>query len=394
MSKVLSTSSPKDLSLEAVRGVASIVVFVWHFFFAFDPNFIFEPSRGLIGLPIYGFFHGTAAVDLFFLLSGYVLTRRFFDTHNGHLLVLGAAKRWFRLMPLVLFSTLFSWVCYHYSLYAFENAALVTRSEWLFLGGGARFPPVDPPLWDAVWQGIAGSFFFQETNFNTNLWTIRIEFFGSMMAFAVAWCFYKLQRYGAVLVCGLAFALCVGVAKIDMHYTAFVLGPLLAFAAPRLKGLSWKTGLPLFLFGFFMLGYRIPMGLYSFMLPVARVIERDTLYVITSMIGSAMIIVSCIGWEGLNKRMQGGVSRWLGQISFPLYLIHIIMICSLGAAVFARLVATPAEYVSGLVITALVLVPTTFGLATLLSFFDRWWVREINATFAKRYQAIFKPRRV
>ena len=139
MSKVLSTSSPKDLSLEAVRGVASIVVFVWHFFFAFDPNFIFEPSRGLIGLPIYGFFHGTAAVDLFFLLSGYVLTRRFFDTHNGHLLVLGAAKRWFRLMPLVLFSTLFSWVCYHYSLYAFENAALVTRSEWLFLGGGARF---------------------------------------------------------------------------------------------------------------------------------------------------------------------------------------------------------------------------------------------------------------
>src|SRR5580692_8294430 len=92
------TSNPdssRDLPLEALRGLAALVVVVWHFFLGLDPAVLSLP--GLRGTPFFAFVHGSAAVGVFFVLSGYVLTRRYFETGQKRVLVIGALKRWFRL---------------------------------------------------------------------------------------------------------------------------------------------------------------------------------------------------------------------------------------------------------------------------------------------------------
>ncbi|MDD3181744.1 MAG: acyltransferase [Alphaproteobacteria bacterium] len=376
----------KDLSLEAVRGLASITVFIWHFFLAFDPNFLFDPDRGVVGMPYFAFFHGTAAVDLFFVLSGFVLTRRFFETGDRDLLITGAMKRWFRLIPVVLISVLSSWTCFHFGLYAYEQAAQMSQSSWLQLCGGAHYPPVDPSFLSAFWQGFFDAIIRGEANFNSNLWTLHIEFWGSLLAFAFAW--GVRQLHGEAPFVWLLVLIVGGVVSfIDLHYLAFILGPLLAAYGSRLRPVGVKGGLPLLIAGLIFLGYRAPIGFYEVMQPLAA-IPRDTLYVLFSLAGSALVILSCITWPALNESMQSRLSRFLGQISFPLYALHIVTICSLGSAVFVFMGSSDLFYAK--LFTAMILVPTTVALAYLLSLVDQAWVRRLNRFVAQRYGRLRK----
>lgn len=374
------TSPVKDLSLEAVRGVASMVVFVWHFFLAFDSALLFDPARGVVGMPYYAFFHGTAAVDLFFVLSGFVLTRRFFETGERGLLTTGAVKRWFRLMPVVLISVLLSWACYHFGLYFYEQAAPLSGSTWLQASGGSTNPPVTAGFLSAFWQGFFDAIIRGEVNFNSNLWTLHIEFWGSLLAFAFAWGVRKLQDDLSTLWL-VVLVLSIVVSFVDLHYLAFIIGPLLAAFGTRLKPVGAVAGASLLLGGLLVLGYRAPLGFYSFLAPLT-LFPRDTIYILFSMVGSTLLILACLAWPTLNKRLQHPLSRFLGQISFPLYVLHIVMICSLGSAVFAFMGA--GDPFRAKFITAAILVPTTLAFAYALSLFDQWWVRRLNRVVAQR----------
>ena len=91
-------SSGKFLALEAVRGVAACVVVVHHYMLAFLPHFhgrLFpDDSIALVRTPLFFFVNGTAAVAVFFVLSGFVLTVRAFQSNQAGGLVVGAFKRW------------------------------------------------------------------------------------------------------------------------------------------------------------------------------------------------------------------------------------------------------------------------------------------------------------
>lgn len=65
----------KFAELDGLRGVAALVVVLWHFAFAFLPDRIgivpdFDPARGLVGSPAFALIDGPGAVMLFFVLSG------------------------------------------------------------------------------------------------------------------------------------------------------------------------------------------------------------------------------------------------------------------------------------------------------------------------------------
>ena len=74
---------PKDIPLEALRGVASLVVVVAHVCGGFFPL-----SGGADrGTPLFVFMNGRAAIQLFFVLSAYVLTRRYFELGDNRILL-------------------------------------------------------------------------------------------------------------------------------------------------------------------------------------------------------------------------------------------------------------------------------------------------------------------
>ena len=82
----------KDNSLEGLRGIASLVVVIGHFIFVFLPYLatLYYPAAGaaprnrfeaVLAYPPFSLlFSAEAAVCVFFVMSGYVLTTKYFST--------------------------------------------------------------------------------------------------------------------------------------------------------------------------------------------------------------------------------------------------------------------------------------------------------------------------
>src|ERR1700731_1859098 len=97
--------SRKLIELEALRGVAAVIVLFHHFLLVVAPrlhgrNFPDDPIA-LIRTPLYALVNGSAAVAAFFVLSGFVLTLRAMEKRDWRQILVGALKRWPRLVPLV-----------------------------------------------------------------------------------------------------------------------------------------------------------------------------------------------------------------------------------------------------------------------------------------------------
>ncbi|WP_425547697.1 acyltransferase family protein, partial [Aminobacter niigataensis] len=107
--------SNKLVALESLRGIAACVVVITHCTLAFYPQFVASLYNGMTpsAFQVYAgpwliLFNGAAAVLIFFVLSGFVLSRRYFLTGDASVLLASAIKRWPRLMGLVLVSTITS----------------------------------------------------------------------------------------------------------------------------------------------------------------------------------------------------------------------------------------------------------------------------------------------
>src|ERR1700676_158467 len=97
-------NSKKIVELEALRGLAAIVVLVHHFMLGFTPRLhgLLYPNEPLsiFGTPAFAFVNGSAAVVIFF--SGLVLTVGSFQAPNLLRSVVAALKRWPRLAATVI----------------------------------------------------------------------------------------------------------------------------------------------------------------------------------------------------------------------------------------------------------------------------------------------------
>src|SRR5262249_3875095 len=170
----------KDIALEAIRGGAALVVVVWHVCVGFFP---FSLNGWWQGSPLNLFMNGQSAVQLFFVLSAYVLTRRYFESGNNCILLKGAVKRWPRLMRPVLLVVLASYMLFKLDLYQFGQAAAAVGSPLLikFLSAYDTKPEIH--LWGALLQVSFFTFFAGEHFYDTPLWTMHPEFVGSFIAF-------------------------------------------------------------------------------------------------------------------------------------------------------------------------------------------------------------------
>src|SRR3954454_20974042 len=111
LTEVILLPRERLIELEAVRGIASFVVLAHHCFLGFAPSLLHglvtPPGPGsLFGTPLFAFMNGGAAVVVFFVLSGFVLTYRAIERDDPKPLLAGALKRWPRLALPVVISTM------------------------------------------------------------------------------------------------------------------------------------------------------------------------------------------------------------------------------------------------------------------------------------------------
>ncbi|KPM44151.1 hypothetical protein AK830_g2459 [Neonectria ditissima] len=405
--------------LDGLRGFAAFLVYLHHHeLWAHDERDlkgVFENGFGYEGKYYMASFHGIRtfftgghyAVVTFFVISGYVLSMKPLSLiQAGEYVKLGdnlasaLFRRWIRLfLPLIVTVSMFVVV-------------------WHSLGMWVRPLTMQPTLRDEFWALYVEfknfSFIFKEggvpwLTYNRHLWSIPIEFKGSIVVYTSLLAFSRCSRT-ARLWCEVGLIYYFMYIADGWYCATFVAGMLLC----DLDLLAKKGDLPNFLarlepakefihyhllaFGLFLGG--VPSqtayveqlaknrGWYylSYLKPQA-VYDYKWFY----LFWAAVFLVAAvprIAW--LKGFFETRICQWLGRISFGLYLIHGPILWTLGDRLYvamgwfvtehlenipqwANKMTLPKTSPAGLEISYLlphiILVPVTFGLAELVTRF-------------------------
>jgi peptidoglycan/LPS O-acetylase OafA/YrhL len=383
---MVKTGPGKLIELEALRGIAAAIVLLHHFLLIVAPrlhgrNFPDDPIA-LVRTPLYALVNGSAAVTVFFVLSGFVLTLRAMQGRDGRQLIAGALKRWPRLVPLVVIVNLLSAVFFICGLY--QDRTWFNLDRYTPDGSSGQTAAV---IAGALSEGTFSTFLLGKTDFNSALWTMHYELFGSFAAYATALLLITQKSFVRAMAIGtaalLATALFAG--KGGVYYAMPVAGVVIAriylereiVAKATILLRPWRTplvaatlALIIVLFGYD--GYSKPAGFYAW----APLVSPQSEAVIHGSAAVALLAL-ILFYEPIRRRLAGRAAALLGRVSFPVYLVHLPILLALVAPVHGRLasrlgemVAAPAAFVLFIALTLLAAWP--------LAHVDEAWVRKLR----------------
>lgn len=352
----------KIIPLEATRGIASFIVFFHHFTLAFTPAFrdmIYRDPWLMWSLN--WLFNGSAAVTFFFVLSGFVLTRKFFATGDSQIIFKGMAKRLPRLYLPAAASIFLALVLILLGAEWHLEAARQTGSSWLANAGNANRPQdFVPSFGGAALESLLVFLLPHNFTYNGNLWTMLIEFYGSIGCFIAA---LIMRRYlaGHMLVSALLIiAACwIGLQiHIFLFYMAsFLVGTFLAQLSVR--------------------GYEMPAVLRApaALLAVVLCSSPDPRL---QLVASLLLVLSLSSMRSPPAFLGGALGRALGRLSFPVYLVHTILLTTLTSWLWLAL--TGAGWGTGAA-TALSFGVTSLAILLIsvpFAWLDEIWVRIVG----------------
>ncbi|CAN7550101.1 acyltransferase [Bosea sp. LjRoot9] len=291
--------------LDGLRGIAAVGVTLFHL--------------TIIGLPIAR--HGYLAVDFFFILSGFVLAHAYTNRLPSIGFFAFLRQRLIRIMPLSVLGLFFgsSYFLLRYftqdkSMYSLNDIMLSTVFN-LFL---IPKPWMTPAPTDTIFPS------------NTPLWSLSLEVF---INFAWALLLYRIQSYLLIIIVALS-AVCLCVITI-YHGTADI-------------GATWPTyfgGVSRVIFGFFtgilIWRYR-PQPVKSFVYYVSAAFLLVCILICPDFGPIFDVVAIGLGFPFIvslaisaNYRSERRLFRLIGNISYPLYAIHVPLL--MFAAGFAKL---------------------------------------------------------
>ena len=357
-----------------------MTVVVWHFLWAFAPwelgTVAGWPSPGLAGSVATALMDGPAAVALFFVLSGFVIPLRLFRSGQSRAVVEAAAKRWPRLAGLTLLAVLFAWGLFHFGLFHYREAGDLTGSDWLASYGGGqpdRMPA--PSLAGALHEGLVGAFLNTTDAYDPVLWTMRHELFGSFlsMALALVICRLPMPACGAVLISAAALATAV-----DPWLLSFVAGTGLAFVVwtrrARLSAFATSVSISI---GLFLFGYLEPVGAYSFIPVIQDAAGYRYDRIVLHTMSGLLIILGLVSNERIGRAFTAKPLLLMGRLSFPVYVFHFPLLCSLGCGLFVMF-RQSMSYESSIVLVAAIYASAVLLTGGLLVRVDDAWGAWLN----------------
>ena len=324
--------------LDGVRGLASFIVFVDHWasmsYDATHSGYEDAHKSSLWQLPIIRLIYsGPAMVSIFFVVSGYVLTHRFIQKMHRHeyeslfsSLTSLSFRRAIRLFLPAVVSSLLVYVCASLDLMEIPKRV---EKESFHHGLAALMNYLDdmsnPWTWNLYMKGW----------YNPQLWSIAVEYRGSMIVFLVV---LALARCRTIVRTAVETGIVVhafGHKRWDV--ALFVAGMLVAeidvfinLAASRKAFMQQKrTKLVLCLMmlaGIWLSGFPRANGLKSVGYTFAKTTYPHSAYRRRFWISIASILI--VGPMPYLPFVQAFFStrpiRYLGKISFALYLVHIL----------------------------------------------------------------------
>lgn len=345
---IKSVDEGKLAYLESVRGLAALVVVINHIIIAFYPagfdglhtvpvhNRVLE---GLLhGFPLGFLIAGNFAVVLFFILSGYVLTYKFFQNHDPHDLRRQAAKRLLRLGVPVFFTVMLSYILIingSFTNWKLHEITSSPQAGWIF-----NFMPT---LADALYNATVGVFLGTGTKYNPVLWTMPVELIGSFVVFGFALLVGTLKRryvfyIGAIVLLQSSFMTC------------FILGALLADITHNTNVITFFKTKVSSVYAYTALGIAYLIActpivgkdfadtVYGRILPDAT--SAFGAYYLWLFFGAFILLFAVLVLPKLQAILNKKLFVWLGGLSFSIYLTHFLILYSLGSWIFLSVHST------------------------------------------------------
>lgn len=296
-------------SLDGLRGVAALVVLIHHSLVSIDPlgaaYFDGATPDGLgwlVNSPLHLIWAGPEAVYVFFILSGLVLTlpalTRPYDWFSYY------PSRLIRLYLPVLGAVCFAIVC----------AVIVPRSATA--GHGTWMERQDQAL--SMFSFIRNATLISPDWLNPPLWSLRWEVAFSVLLPLYIFLAARWPRSWPLLVAGAVATSTLGVATNDkglLTYLAmFMIGCALAVPLHEGAGSGWRAW-P-WLMGLGLLGITSSWWLGGLRL------DDDVLSNPVILVSALLIVGSAVRWTSARRLLEMPSFRWLGLISFSLYLTH------------------------------------------------------------------------
>lgn len=313
------SGSQRIASVDGVRGVASLVVVVYHCSLIAMPHLDSTLAAWLTQSPGKLAFAGTEAVLVFFVLSGFVVT----------LPVLRAGFSWSRYYPTrVLRLYLPVWASL---VLATVLIALVPRDHSTM--------PEGSWMRDAQAASVTWSSFLDEASLvpasydiNNVLWSLRWELIFSLalpLFVALAVAVRRHAMAAAVIACVLTVA--GRIVEIDalVYLPVFMLGALMAVRLDDLRVWMRRPRGALFWPGATILALMLLIASWLAR-PIADAgsITSRALWGLAG-VGAVIIIIAAIGWPRLSGLLERRAAQWLGRVSYSLYLVHVPLLATL-----------------------------------------------------------------
>ncbi len=323
-SNVYLSSKPRYEILDGLRGVASVLVVLFHLL----ETYATSPAEQVVN-------HGYLAVDFFFVLSGFVIGYAYDDRWNTMTVWGFFKRRLVRLQPMVIMGT-------------------VIGASLYFFGQGEGFPLIgNVPGWKVLLAFVMGLFMIPcgpkmdirgwgETNsFNGPNWSLTWEYVANIL-YAVV-----LRRLPKIALALLAVAAAFCTLDLCLNWNVF--GLLTAERDPQMYTVigGWSlTSEQIYigltrLFAPFLIGLLISR--------VGKFIKLDGGFWWCSLILLVIFSIPCVGGEGnilngvynatailllfpivvmigagsqIKGEKSGKICTFLGELSYPLYITH------------------------------------------------------------------------
>ncbi|MCO5291355.1 MAG: acyltransferase [Chitinophagaceae bacterium] len=299
--------------LNGLRGVAAIVVVIFHIFEAFATSHLDQKVN-----------HGYLAVDFFFILSGFVVAYAY-DDRWGRMSIKDFLKRRFiRLHPMVVMGALIGAVMFYFQVSNVWDVTKVSVTDLLIatllsallipatVGGEIRglgeMFPLNGPSWSLFFEYIGNilyAFFIRRLH----TWVLTIVVLVSAVSLA---------RFS---IWGPTGDICVGYSLTGSEFTGGISRLLFSFTAGLLLFRIFK---PLSnVKGFFWIGAIVLTVLLSLpRIGGAEDMWKNGLYdAACSIIAFPLLVYLGASEQKMSKAMTG-LCKFLGDISYPLYMVH------------------------------------------------------------------------
>ena len=303
------------------------------------------------------------AVHVFFIISGFALSYPVLRSDwRSRTLINMAAVRYFRLAIPVTASVAIAYWLYATGLIFSHQAGEMTQSPWLAYFYGFRDGP--PPFWKFSLYDV---FFFpyRHPTWNPVLWTMKVELAASFYVFALLALPWRRVR--------IAIALVFAVYLLPKWSFGFMVGYLAAeFYNPERQwseriAWAWLGG-----------GFAIGMLLLSPYVVGPGILFARMSYITFSNLLAAVLFIGFMLSGTARAALSNPLSRFLGWISFPLYLMHFLVIVSLGAGLCVWLLPS-----AGFGLTFLIVAVATIVVSVLVSILFAMVIEDIVLTRVK-----------